>query len=177
MNFKNTKKAFETFAALVVQQARNNLTRKNKNASGDLFKSLGHRLNVGKNSIELEFFMEDYGMFQDQGVRGSLSTYRESQNSKFSFTNKRPPAKPLEKWLKLKRFQFRDKQGKFMSYKNMSYIIANSMFKKGIKASLFFTKPFEDAFLKLPEEIIQKFALDIDDLFDFSVDDPIKRNE
>ena len=36
-----------------------------------------------------------------------------------------------------------------------------SIYKKGIKPSLFFTKPFEQAFKKLPEELTEAFGLDI----------------
>jgi len=34
---------------------------------------------------------------------------------------------------------------------------------------MFFTKPFENAFKNLPDEIIQKFNLDIDELIESSL--------
>jgi hypothetical protein len=33
---------------------------------------------------------------------------------------------------------------------------------------MFFTKPFEKAFLNLPQEVIEAYALDIDDLLEFT---------
>jgi hypothetical protein len=36
----------------------------------------------------------------------------------------------------------------------------------GIKPSLFFTKPFEKAFKKLPDVLVDKYGLDAEQLFD-----------
>ena len=36
----------------------------------------------------------------------------------------------------------------------------------GIKPSLFFTKPFEAAFKKLPDELVEKYGLDMEELFE-----------
>ena len=55
-----------------------------------------------------------------------------------------------------------------IQYKTIGFILAKSIFEKGIKASFFFTKPFEQGFEKLPNELVDKFALDIDDLLDFT---------
>ena len=61
--------------------------------------------------------------------------------------------------------------GKFGSYKSMGYILARSIKKKGIKPSLFFTKPFEKYFKKLPDELIERFGLDVEDLLAFSLNE------
>ena len=66
-------------------------------------------------------------------------------------------------WLKKKRFQFRDKQGRFMSYDSMTYLISRSIYNKGLKANLFFTKPFEAGLKRLPNDLIKAFDLDIED--------------
>ena len=56
-----------------------------------------------------------------------------------------------------------------MSYKSMSYIISKSIFEKGIKPSLFFTKPFEKAFERLPNELIEAYGLDVEDFLAFTL--------
>ncbi|MGB2339250.1 MAG: hypothetical protein ACPH7I_05125 [Flavobacteriaceae bacterium] len=109
--------------------------------------------------------MEDYGVFQDKGVSGTKKKY----NTPFSYTSKRPPRKTLEEWISKRRFQFRDKKGKFMSYKSMSFLIQRSIFEKGIKPSLFFTKPFEQGFKKLPDELIEAYGLDVEELLEFTL--------
>ena len=56
-----------------------------------------------------------------------------------------------------------------MSYKSMSFLIQRSIFEKGIKPSLFFTKPFEQGFKKLPDEVLEAYGLDIEDLLAFTL--------
>ena len=47
----------------------------------------------------------------------------------------------MAKWIKKKGFQWRDKKGRFMSHKSMGYIIARSIYSKGIQGISFFQKP------------------------------------
>ena len=170
MDFKQTKAALESFAKFVIKQSRTNLTKKKKNVTSSLYESLGYDLNVSKNSFYLEFYMDEYGAFVDEGVKGKKSNYPENRNSRFSFNTKRPPMQPLADWAKKKNIRLRDEKGKFKkgNYKTIGFILAKSIFEKGIKASFFFTKPFEQGFEKLPNELVDKFALDIDDLLDFT---------
>ena len=163
-------RALDTFAKNVVKQSRANLTRKKKNVTSDLYGSLGYDLKVNPNSFSLEFYMSEYGAFVDEGVRGAKSTYNESSQSRFSYTNKRPPSQPLADWAKAKNIRLRDDKGRFKkgNYKSIGYVLAKSIFEKGIKASFFFTKPFEQNFDKLPNALVDKFALDIDDLIQFT---------
>ena len=62
--------ALTTFAKRVIQQARQNLTKKKKNSTKELYNSLDYDLAVGPNSFSLTFSMEQYGEFQDKGVSG-----------------------------------------------------------------------------------------------------------
>lgn len=77
---------------------------------------------------------------------------------------------PLADWAKARNIRLRDEKGKYKKgdYKTIGFILQNSIYKKGIKPSLFFTKPFEKAFDNLPEELIKNFGLDLDDLLDFT---------
>jgi hypothetical protein len=58
-----------------------------------------------------------------------------------------------------------------MSYQQTSYLIRSSIFKRGIKPSLFFTKPFEAAFKNLPDELVEAFGLDVEKLIEHSLKD------
>jgi hypothetical protein len=55
----------------------------------------------------------------------------------------------------------RNDKGQFISRSSLKFAIARSIYQKGIKASLFFTKPFERAFKDLPKEITEGFSLDV----------------
>lgn len=166
MDFKRTQEELNRFAKYVIQQSRTNLTKGGKSVSGDLYNSLGYDLSVSANSFSLQFFMADYGEFQDKGVSGTKRRY----NTIYEYTNKKPPMQPLADWAKAKGIRLRDEKGRYKKgdYKTIGFILQNSVFEKGIKPSLFFTKPFEKAFDRLPQDIIERFALDIDDLLDFT---------
>jgi hypothetical protein len=49
-----------------------------------------------------------------------------------------------------------------MSYESMSLIIARSIYHKGIKATEFFSKPFDRVLKEVPQELIDAFTLDIE---------------
>lgn len=115
--------------------------------------------------------MAEYGMFIDEGVRGSKSVYPESAQSRFEYSGrfKTIPTAALDKWVIRRGIKgVRDEQGRFIKRDSLKYAIAKSIYEKGIRASMFFTKPFEKAFDNLPAEVIEAFALDIDDLLEFT---------
>jgi hypothetical protein len=82
-----------------------------------------------------------------------------------------PPIKPLAQWAKDRNIRLRDEKGKYKkgNYKTIGFLIARSIYKKGIKGSMFFTKPFEQAFKKLPTELKEKFGLDVEDFLAYSL--------
>jgi len=165
-DFINTKKALNEFAKYVIQQSKSNLSKQKKSVTGDLYGSLGYDLNTSPNSFSLEFYMMDYGQFVDQGVSGIDMKY----NTPFSFTNKKPPMQPLADWAKRRNIRLRDEKGRFKkgNYRSIGFVLQKSIYEKGIKPSLFFTKPFEKAFDRLPPDIIKNFGLDLDDFFEFT---------
>ena len=162
----NLNSNLNKFAKYVVQQSRSNLTKGRKNASKSLYKSIQAKTSTGANSFSLAFIMDEYGMYQDKGVSGTQKKY----NTPFKYTNKMPPIKPLADWAKFKNIRLRNAKGQFAkgNYKTIGFLISRSIYRKGIKPSLFFTKPFEKAFLNLPNQVVEAFALDIKDLLDFS---------
>jgi hypothetical protein len=133
-----------------------------KDSTGKLSQSIKGEVKEMPNSISMYFQMEAYGFFQDKGVSGIKKKY----NTEFSYTTKMPPPSKLDKWIVRKGIAPRDKKGKLMSRKGLQFAIARGIFMNGIKPSLFFTKPFEKAFKKLPDALITKYGLDAEQLFD-----------
>ena len=158
MDLKETKDILNKFAKYVIKQARTNLTKGNKNSSKQLYDSLDYKLKVGQNSFGVEFLMEEYGAYQDQGVSGKKRKF----DPHFSFKSKMPPPSSLDKWSVRKGIAPRDKKGKFIKRQSLNFLIARSIFTYGIKPSMFFTKPFEKAFNDLPPELTNAFAIDIE---------------
>jgi hypothetical protein len=164
----NVEKELKNFAKYVVTKSRMNLRSSGKSSSGDLSKSLDSNVKVSKNSFELSFSMEDYGVFQDKGVKGKSSSAK-APNSPFKFGTgtgrKGGLSEGINKWVKRKRFQFRDKKsGKFLSYDSTAFLISRSIYHKGIAPSLFFTKPFEKAFKGLNKDLVKAYKLDVEQL-------------
>ena len=167
MQLKETQKVLEAFKDFVIQQARTRLTKNKKNVSKELYNSLRGNVKEMPNSIAVDFEMEEYGVYQDKGVSGTEKKY----NTPYSYKSKMPPIKPLADWAKSKNIRLRDEQGKYKkgNYNTIGYLIARSIYKKGIKPSLFFTKPFEQGFKKLPDELINSFGLDVEDFLAFTL--------
>jgi hypothetical protein len=170
---KNTKGYLNSFAKYVIQQSRSNLTKGGKNNQKKLYNSLDKEIEVGANSFRLAFLMEDYAEFVDKGVQGKTSSTK-APNSPFRFgsgTGKKGGlTQGIDKWVQQKRIQFRNKEtGKFLSYKSTSYLITRSIYNKGIKPSLFFTKPFEKAFERLPDELIEAYGLDVEQFLQYTI--------
>ena len=166
LNQKFTYKKLDNFRKQVVKESRKNAQK--NSASGELARSLTSKLNVSKNSFSLEFLMNEYGNFQDKGVKGAKSSAK-APNSPYKYTSKMPPSKAFDKWVIRKGIAPRTKDGKFMSRKSLTFLIARSVFEKGIKPTLFFTKPFEKNFAKLPDELITSFGLDVEDFAEFTL--------
>ena len=162
---KNVQQELNRFAKYVITQSKANLTRGKKNSSKALYNSLDYDLNVSPNSFSMSFLMEDYGVFQDKGVSGIKKKY----NTPYSYTNKMPPPSKMDKWIVRKGLKgVRGKDGKFISRKSLQFMIARSIYNKGIKPSLFFTKPFKKAFTNLNKDIIKAYQLDVEELLKFT---------
>jgi len=171
MEKSEVQKALERFRDHVVSISKRNLTNKQKNSSKKLYNSIKGKVKANPNSFELEFSMEDYGIYQDAGVSGTKKKY----NTPYSYKSKMPPVKAFDKWLVRKGIAPRDK-GKFTSRKSLAFLIARSVYRNGIKPSLFFTKPFEAAYKNLPQELIDKYGLDAIELFNEQIDEILRKN-
>jgi hypothetical protein len=165
----SVKNELDAFGKYIVQQSRSNLTKAKKKDRGNLYKSIGYDVKVSKNSFELSFTMEDYGKFVDKGVKGVNSSAK-APNSPYKFGTgsgaKGGLTKGIDAWVQRKRFQFKDKKGKFLSYQSTAFIIRRSIWFTGLRTTNFFERPFELAFKRLPDDLIKRYGLDIDDLLD-----------
>lgn len=169
------------FGKVVVKEAKTALTKKDKNVSSELYNSIRFDSKVSKNSFELSFYMKDYGKFQDRGVKGKTSSLK-SPNSPYKFgsgTGKKGGLSDgILKWVKARRFQFtvrpiknkdgkvvnKSKIGQLMSYNQTASLITGSVYNKGMKETLFFTKPFNKAFQRLSNDIVKAYGLEVDKL-------------
>lgn len=172
----NVNDVLRRFRDYVIQQSRSNLSKSDKNVSKELYNSLKGEILTENNYSIVGFSMADYGQFQDQGVRGKTSSSK-APNSPFRFGSgsgkKGGLTNGILKWVQAKRIQFKDlRSGKFMSYKQTGFLITRSVFHKGIKPSLFFTKPFEAGYKKyIDTDLMKAFGQDVETMIDYNLTD------
>jgi hypothetical protein len=179
---KETLTTLQAFNTFVIKEARENLLKGGKYGTNNVTKKLTDSLKatskVNPNSIENYIEMADHGKFLDLGVKGKFSSQR-APNSPFKFGS--GTGKPggltegIRGWVKARRFQFRQRKadgtstGKFMSYEQTAQLIIRSIWTKGTKPTRFFSKPFEDGFKKLPDELVKSYGLDVESFLKFTL--------
>ena len=163
MKQSELQKELDKFKNFVISESQKNLRKLGKDG-GKLYDSIQARVKANPNSFEMEFSMEEYGLYQDKGVSGTEKKY----NTQYKYTTKAPPPKAFDKWIVRKGLAPR-KNGKFQTRKGLQFALSRYIFKKGIKPSLFFTKPFEKAYKKLPQDLVDAFGVDAIKLFNESV--------
>ena len=166
------EEALEKYAKYVIQQSRSNLT-KAKKGGGKLYNSLGYKID----SPRVKFLSEDYGVFVDQGVRGKNPSKvspnakirgQQAPNSDFKFGSGKSPktfkqfVNKMSIWAKDKKVRFRDEKGRFArgNYKSLGYVIASNIYNRGIRPTMFFTKPFERGLELYGDEIVAGYIED-----------------
>ena len=179
MDNKYLKEILNEYGKSVVEEAKKNLTEE-KNGSGNLYNSIKYILEVEENLFLLDFLMEDYGPFVDQGVKGADPSLVTSQKtgrkgiqkapySKFKYTSKKPPLEMLVNWAKSKNVRFRVKKGqkgggqfKKGSYRSMGFWLQKSIFAQGMAPTYFFSKPYNNGIEKYELQIAEAFLADIE---------------
>jgi hypothetical protein len=181
MDYANLKAEIQRFQKYVIQQARSNLTKQKKNFTKSTYESLKSEQISEDNYTLVNFEMNDYGFYQDEGVKGKDPSKvsknakirgQQAPNSRFKFNRLAPPAKPLAEWAKKKNIRLRDAKGKFKkgNYTSIGIIIAKNIFYRGIKPSMFFTKAFDAGFKRLLDQDLDlAVGKDLDVLLDFKI--------
>jgi hypothetical protein len=154
------------FGKYVIQQARTNLTKGRHNVDKTLYNSLSYNIFYSNDKFSITFSMEDYGQFQDQGVRGAGGTRKttsasnrrnnkgkiwkqKAPNSPFAYKDKKPPVSAFKAWAASKGLN--------------PFAVRESVYRQGIPATKFFSTPFNLAFQKLPPELVKAFNLTEED--------------
>ena len=157
MNLERTEKLLNDFAERVIELAQKNLSSKGK--SGNLSKSLSYHLKLHKSgALDMDFLSAGYGTFVDKGVSGTERKY----NTPYAYKTKQPPSSALDKWVVRKGLTgTRDSKGRFVPRKSITFLIARSIKRYGIKPTNFFTNAFEEAFKDLPDDFTRKYGEDV----------------
>jgi len=164
------------FGDKLVKNTKRNLKRKGKSVSGVLADSIRYEIVEKDNTIILEFWMLEYGYYQDQGVKGykpysiKVNGKRGKQkapNSKFKFGSGKGKGslfKSIDKWIVRKRLDKR-KKGKFTSRDSIRYAMTKSIFHQGIEPSHFFTEAWDKTLKGLDTKLADAILKDTEQLY------------
>ena len=173
MRLKEIEKTLDKFAQVVIQQAKTNLQNKKYKSSGRLAKSLKYQLTQQEKGLILSFFGTDYADFLDKGVKGAINdksgAIKNKEGNFYAYTDSMPPPNKLDKWIVRNNFAPRQ-NGRFTGRKistvgfkkSIQFLLARSIFSRGIKASMYFTKPFEKEYKTLAANLVNDFKIEID---------------
>lgn len=170
-------KALNEFGSAVVENAQLELgttqviggKKVRRVASGDLKKSLSHRVFVRKGKMRVEFGGEQYGMFVHEGVNGT----RVNHGSPFSYKSNMVNLGGIENWIKVKPIRLRktfvNKSGQRVSQfvekteanlLSATIAIAKSVARKGIAPLPFYRIAVENVYPKFEKKISEALAKD-----------------
>jgi len=173
----NLKKALENIRDQIVEDSKKNLANQGK--TGNLYKSIkGTPIKEDKAGMSFEIEMDDYGLFQDKGVKGKDPSKvvggekairgQQAPNSPYKFGSGNMSgtfdsfSKSVGDWAKSRNFRLRDEKGRFVkgTYETIGKIIARNIYYRGLKPSLFFTNAYEKVQKDMGSQLEKALKLD-----------------
>lgn len=133
-------KVEEAWAAKVVANAKSILLRNKKIATGALYSSIRYEVN---SKGKISFIFDESGKWVQQGRR---------KGARF------PPPAPILQWIRVKGIRGRDKKGRFITNKALTFLISRSISEKGIKPLPFMSIAIKEAKRQLVSELKKAIA-------------------
>lgn len=118
---------------------------------------LAKSFDVKRDGKGFVFFLNDYYVYIEHGRRPTSFQRKGKGQGKSEFFES------LLKWIKKKNVRFRDKKGRFITFRSTAFIIMKSIDRKGLPK-----RPFLDDIVSSAQETALEFVnlILVDDLFD-----------
>jgi len=164
------------FGHQLVKNTKRNLKAKGKSSSGVLADSIRYELVEKHGNIILEFWMLEYGYYQDEGVKGfkpssikvnGKAGKQKAPNSKFEFGSGKGKGslfKSIDAWIVKKGLAPR-KNNKFTSRDSIRYAMTKSIFHQGIEPSYFFTEAWDKTIKHIERKLADAILKDTEQLY------------
>jgi hypothetical protein len=133
-------KAEQAWAQQVVTNAKSILIQNKKVASGRLVNSIRYNVN---SQGKISFLYAPEGKWVTQGRR---------KGAKF------PPPAPISRWIKEKGIQGRDKRGRFISNKSLTFLISRGIARDGIAPLPFMKTAIQQSIKQLGKSLKTSLA-------------------
>ena len=157
MEWKNTKLVLDEFGKQFIDAYRAGLDKKNANASRDLYNSLNFEVKIGKQSINLDILLNDYWKYLEYGCKGTETSYPDAY-----YPAHFPPTKAIEEWIKIKPVIPEQRNGKLPTQKQLAFLIARSINKKGIEPRFIFRDAVDDVWDQLKDALNEAIEKDVE---------------
>ena len=150
MEWKNLKEALEAYGQVLEDTYREELANNNAFASGRLFDSVKHIVEVNDTTIELSLELEDYWKWVEEG-RGP---------------GKFPPLDKIEQWITIKPVApYPDAKGRVPSTQQLAFLIGRKIATEGIEGKHLLDRALETTqdWMELIDDAIDKdISVEID---------------
>ena len=157
MEWKNTKLVLDEFGKQFIDAYRSGLDAKNANASRDLYNSLNFEVKIGKQSITLDILLNDYWKYLEYGCKGTETSYPDAY-----YPAHFPPTKAIEEWIKIKPVIPEQRNGKLPTQKQLAFLIARSINRKGIEPRFIFRDAVDDVWEQLKDALNEAIEKDVE---------------
>ena len=182
----NLIKYLEEVRDLIVQESKKNLAK--EGMVGKLYDSIeGTDVEKDTRGLYFNILMEDYGKFQDKGVKGKdpskvkggTKAIKEQQapDSPYKFGSGNMAgtfddfALNIADWAKNKNYRLRDEKGRFVrgTYETIGKIIASNIYNRGLRPTMFLTNAFEYAQQQISNKLEKGLKLDVEKDIEISI--------
>lgn len=160
------------FITAVKSQVQENLNATSKTGQQSLYNSVQVNVEETGNTVSVQLVMNDYWKYVDKGVKGRKSTYPESADSPFSYSN--PPKTnsggkfltSLELWIvqnpqkakrnNLQKFLKKPTSSKITENRRHAYGLRGYIFNEGLRATNFLSSVINDQSIAALREETEK---------------------
>tara|TARA_R110000868_G_scaffold67634_2_gene200503 strand:- start:2536 stop:3111 length:576 start_codon:yes stop_codon:yes gene_type:complete len=180
---ENIERYLNSFGKQVVKRAKSNLKAGGK-GGGNLEKSIKFEVVEDESGVAVQFFMADYGTFQDKGVKGTGGEIKSGdhkgkwsgrrhyttwegkrKDSPYKYGSgsgkKGGMSKGIGSFIKRKGLQPRSEGGQYMSPKGLKIAIMKVLWIKGIHGISFFQESLNYGLKKFGKEMLGAVKEDI----------------
>jgi len=171
------EKELDLWGAELITRVKLNLLEEDMEVSGVLYDSVDYLIEPTPTGFVLEYYMVEYGYYQDEGVKGKVPSAvmvndapgrQKAPNSRFKFGSGKGKKgglfKGLDKWV-IKRNLAPRKNGKFQSRSAIKHAITKSIYYQGLEPRRFFTRAWNQSLQGVDENMARAMANSVERYF------------
>lgn len=147
IKWTHLEETLNNFADYFIQEAKNNLSDNNSNASFNLYNSFEKIIEIGDDYFSVKISLEDYWYYVENGRKAG----------------KFPPLPKIQNWVQIKAIQpYPDANGRIPSVEQLTFLIGRKIANEGTEPHPFFEPAKQEAISRFEQSIDLAISEDID---------------